>query len=140
MVATVSTSPLESHQAKPKGLKVQWMGHSFHAFLPSPVASLAKEAGIQGHVSLGMDMIPGSYPCQHWNKNPNTVKQVLAAGTADVLTIASRETAPDDCIPKWADLAISIHNQISLLIRIKFPKASRKQGYTSDGSGYVSAN
>jgi hypothetical protein len=54
IAAAVSASPLEnghgksleSRQAKPKGLKVQWMGHSFHQFLPTPVGNLAKEAGI----------------------------------------------------------------------------------------------
>jgi hypothetical protein len=54
IAAAVSASPLESNhgrslerrQAKPKGLKIQWMGHSFHQFLPTPVGNLAKEAGI----------------------------------------------------------------------------------------------
>jgi hypothetical protein len=58
-----------------------------------------------------MDMIPGSYPCQHWAKNPNPVKQVLVAARADVLTIATREKASDECIPKWSDLAVSSQNQ-----------------------------
>ena len=61
-----------SEKAVPKGYKVQYVGHSFHVFVPTVMASLAKEAGISGHKSLGMDMLPASYPCQHWNKNPNT--------------------------------------------------------------------
>jgi hypothetical protein len=71
------------------------------------MASLAKEAGISRHQSLGMDMLLASYPCQHWNKNPNTVKNVLKAGKADVLTLAIRELAPDECISKFAQLAVS---------------------------------
>jgi hypothetical protein len=98
---------VESQKAAPKGYKVQYVGHSFHQFLPSPMASLAKEAGIQGHQSLGMDFLPASYPCQHWNKNPNTVKNVLNAGKADVLTLSTRELAPDECIAKFAQLAVS---------------------------------
>jgi hypothetical protein len=96
-----------SEKAVPKGYKVQYVGHSFHVFVPTVMASLAKEAGIAGHRSLGMDMLPASYPCQHWNKNPNTVKGVLNAGKADVLTLATRELAPDDCISKFAQLAVS---------------------------------
>src|ERR1700761_5863457 len=76
--------------AAPKGKSVQWVGHSFHVFLPAPVAQLAKEAGIVGHQNLGVDRIGGSEPCQHWNKggDTNAVKETLKAGAADVLTIA----------------------------------------------------
>jgi hypothetical protein len=95
-----------SEKAAPKGYRVQYVGHSFHMFVPTVMASLAKEAGISGHQSLGLDFLPASYPCQHWNKNPNTVKNVLNAGKADVLTLATRELAPDDCISKFAQLAV----------------------------------
>jgi hypothetical protein len=54
--------------AAPKGLRIQWVGHSFHMFLPNPVAKLAREAGIQGHTDVGKDMIGGSSPCEHWNR------------------------------------------------------------------------
>jgi hypothetical protein len=114
LVVISEASPIQDTQvqAAPKGKKVLWMGHSFHMFLPSPVASLAKEAGIQGHETAGSDMIPGSYPCQHWNKNSN-VKPILTAGKADVLTISTREVAPDECIPKFADLAVSLQYSTS---------------------------
>jgi hypothetical protein len=49
---------LEAHNVAPKGLRVQFVGHSFHFFLPGLIDTLAKEAGILGHRSLGMDMIP----------------------------------------------------------------------------------
>jgi hypothetical protein len=97
--------------AVPKGKKVQWMGHSFHFFLPEPVAKLAAEAGIEGHVTVGIDRIGASLPCQHWNKGgengTNAVKDVLKAGKADVLTLSTREPAPDQCIPKFANLGVS---------------------------------
>src|ERR1700753_1797097 len=91
----------------PKGYKVQWVGHSFHVYLPGPVASLAQEAGIRGHTSLGNEFLPASYPCQHWNQNPTGVKAKLQAGKADVLTLSTRELAPDECIGKFAELAVS---------------------------------
>jgi hypothetical protein len=94
-------------KAAPKGYKVQFVGHSFHMFVPGVMGTLAKEAGLTSHKSLGMDMLPASYPCQHWNKNPNPVKNILNAGKADVLTLSTRELAPDECISKFAQLAVS---------------------------------
>jgi hypothetical protein len=70
------------------------------------------EAGIKGHKSLGFDMIGASTPCQHWNKggkNPtdtNTVKEVLKAGRADVLTLATQQATPEECIAKFANLGV----------------------------------
>jgi len=92
----------------PKGKKIQWVGHSFHWFLPEPVAALAKEAGIQGHQTIGLDRIGASEPCQHWDKGgaTNPVKENLKAGKADILTLATREKAPDPCIPKFVKLAV----------------------------------
>jgi hypothetical protein len=83
--------------------------NSFHWFLPEPVAQLAKEAGIVGHKNIGVDRIGASEPCQHWNKggDTNAVKETLKAGAADVLTLATREKAPDPCIPKFVELAVS---------------------------------
>src|ERR1700684_3410529 len=67
---------------KPKGLRISWVGHSFHVYLPSPVARLAIEAGIKGHRTLGIDFIGASMPCQHWNRGggdngTNAVKNIL---------------------------------------------------------------
>jgi hypothetical protein len=105
-VAVASNNPpIRSENMAPKGKKIQWVGHSFHVFLPSPVASLAREAGIKGHENLGVDFLPASLPCQHWNKG-GAWKDVIQAGTADVLTISTREDAPDACVPKFAKLAV----------------------------------
>jgi hypothetical protein len=113
LVATSAAAP-----TAPKGKKVQWMGHSFHFFLPEPVAKLAAEAGIEGHVTVGIDRIGASLPCQHWNKGgengTNAVKDVLKAGKADVLTLSTREPAPDQCIPKFANLAVRILKPMSV--------------------------
>jgi hypothetical protein len=94
----------------PKGKSIQWVGHSFHFFLPEPVAKLAQEAGIKGHVNLGVDRIGASTPCQHWNKGSengtNPVKDMLKSGKADVLTLATREQIPEPCIAKFTQLAV----------------------------------
>jgi hypothetical protein len=88
------------------------VGHSFHFFLPPLVAQLAKEAGIQGHEDVGIDRIGASRPCQHWEKGgeTNAVKEALKAGKADILTLATREEAPDPCIPKFVALAVRIES------------------------------
>lgn len=103
----------------PAGKKIQWVGHSFHWFLPGPVAQLAKEAGIVGHQDLGIDRIGGSRPCQHWSKggDTNAVKEVLKAGTADIMTLATREEAPDPCIPKFVELANSKRKDMRVMIQ-----------------------
>jgi hypothetical protein len=109
-LAAPSDSPHwpKPRSAPPPGKKIQWVGHSFHWFLPNPVAQLAQEAGIQGHENIGIDRIGASLPCQHWNKGgeTNAVKEALKAGKADVLTLATREPAPDECIAKFAQLAV----------------------------------
>jgi hypothetical protein len=105
--AAMSAPIMSGNTMAPKGKKIQWTGHSFHAFLPMPVASLAKEAGIQGHTNLGLDMLPVSVPCQHWNDG-GAWRQVITSGQADVLTIATREDLPDPCIPKFAQLAVGL--------------------------------
>jgi hypothetical protein len=93
----------------PKGKAIQWVGNSFHWFLAAPVAKLAQEAGIQGHRDVGNDRIGGSEPCQHWNKGgkTNAVKDALNAGKAEILTLTFREKAPDECVAKFIDLAVS---------------------------------
>jgi len=107
----------------PKGKAIQWVGHSFHVFLPSPVAKLAQEAGIKGHSSLGFDMIGASTPCQHWKKggegatDTNTVKEVLKAGKADVLTLATQQAAPEECIPKFTNLAFQHRKDIHVMVQ-----------------------
>jgi hypothetical protein len=104
--AVPSTREPMMNMAAPNGKKVEWVGHSFHVFLPGPVAQLAKEAGVVGHQNLGVDFIPASVPCQHWNKG-GEVRNVLTAGKADVLTLSTREDVPDACIPKFVQLAVS---------------------------------
>jgi hypothetical protein len=92
----------------PKGKTVFFVGNSFHWWLPEPIAALAKEAGIEGHRTVGNDRIGGSEPCQHWDRggDSNPIKLALKAGTVDFLTLTPREKAPDPCIPKFIDLGV----------------------------------
>jgi hypothetical protein len=97
---------------KPKGLKISWVGHSFHVYLPEPISRLATEARIQGHTNLGVDFIGASAPCQHWTKGggedgTNAVKNILKAARADVQTLSTQQPNPDPCVPKFARLAVS---------------------------------
>jgi hypothetical protein len=113
LAAVASARPEPISQVAPKGKKIQYVGHSFHWLFPEPVAALAKEAGIVGHQTIGVDRIGASEPCQHWNKggDTNDVKEVLKAGSADILTLATREKAPDPCIPKFVELGVSIESR-----------------------------
>jgi hypothetical protein len=114
-LALASAGPIGEHLATPKGYKIQFVGHSFHMFLPTPLASLAKEAKIPGHQTLNFDMLPASYPEQHWAKmqsGKGVVKQNLQ-GKADMLTLSTRELAPDPGVAKFADFAVSDQNRIS---------------------------
>jgi hypothetical protein len=110
LLLTAITEAQYPPASPPKGKAVQWVGHSFHWFLPQPVLQLAQEAGIKGHVNLGVDRIGASTPCQHWNKGgddgTNAVKNILKAGKADVLTLATQQAIPEQCIPKFANLGV----------------------------------
>jgi len=113
-LALASASPIVDNTAPPKGYKIQFVGHSFHVFLPAPLASLAKEAKISGHETLNFDMIGASYPEQHWSKmqsGKGVVKQNLQ-GKATMLTLSTRELAPDPAIAKFADFAVCDPDQI----------------------------
>jgi hypothetical protein len=115
VLVLASASPIMDKTVAPKGYKIQMVGHSFHMFLPTPLGTLAKEAQISGHETLNFDMLPASYPEQHWSKmqsGSGVVKQNLQ-GKADLLTLSTRELAPDPAIAKFADFAVSDHDRMS---------------------------
>src|SRR5262245_56138653 len=49
------------------GQKVFSAGHSFHVFVPGILTDMAKGAGIQNHVAVGLSAIGGSRVIQHWD-------------------------------------------------------------------------
>ncbi|KAF2421098.1 hypothetical protein EJ08DRAFT_727737 [Tothia fuscella] len=111
--------PIMDRTVAPKGYKIQFVGHSFHVFLPTPLANLAKEAKIEGHETLNFDMLPASYPEQHWAKmqrGQGVVKQNLQ-GTAELLTLSTREVAPDPAIAQFADFAYQNNQNIKVMVQ-----------------------
>lgn len=90
------------------GLKVLSAGHSFHWWMPPLVAEMAKAAGIQGHEQLATSSIGGSKVIQHWDLPPerNKAKPVLAAGRADLFTMAPL-FLPDDGIENFVKLGLA---------------------------------
>jgi len=64
-------------------------------------------------------MLPASYPEQHWSKmqsGSGAVKGNLA-GKADLLTLATRELAPDPAITKFADYAYQNNKNIKVMVQ-----------------------
>ena len=102
--------PAAETSVPPVGLKVLSAGHSFHVWMPPLVAEMAKAAGIQGHEQLAISSIGGSKVIQHWDlpAEKNKAKPVLAAGKADLFTMAPT-FLPDAGIENFVMLGLE-HN------------------------------
>jgi hypothetical protein len=101
---TAATKPIE------KGLRVFSAGHSFHVFVPGQLAGMAKAAGIQNHVLVGLSSIGGSRVIQHWDLADDKFKskEHLKSGKVDVLTLAPIHL-PDPGIENFVALGLE-HN------------------------------
>ena len=110
---------MTSVEADRKGLKIYFVGHSFHMFIVRPLITLAKEAGIKGHWAEGWDMIGGSTPMQHWERNgdDNEVKTAIRAGGLDVLTLSSNVIVPEPAIDLFADLAVEHNPEVRVMVQ-----------------------
>lgn len=93
------------------GLRVFVAGHSFHVFLAKPLETVARAAGVTGHVNAGVQSIGGSRVSQHWDlaDDRNKAKQAITAGRVDVLTLSPIWVLPDEGIDRFVDLAVK-HN------------------------------
>lgn len=91
------------------GQRVATCGHSFHVFTYRQVAEIAASAGLK-HELAGLSSIGGSTVQKHWDvpEEKSTLKQVLKAGKADVLTL-SPIWLPDEAIEQFVKLGIE-HN------------------------------
>lgn len=91
------------------GQRVATCGHSFHVFTYRQVAEMALATGLK-HELAGISSIGGSTVQKHWAvpEEKSAVKQVLKAGTADVLTL-SPIWLPDEAIEQFVKLGIE-HN------------------------------
>lgn len=101
------------------GLRVFTCGNSFHAwYVPDIMADMARKAGIQGHVIVGVSKIGGSQAIQHWDvpDDKNQAKAALIAGNVDVLTLACM-LHPDDGIEKFTELAYTHNPNVRVTIQ-----------------------
>jgi hypothetical protein len=91
------------------GQRVATCGHSFHVFTYRQVEQIAASAGLK-HQLVGISSIGGSTVQKHWDvsEEKSSVKQVLKAGGADVLTL-SPIWLPDEAIEQFVKLGIE-HN------------------------------
>jgi hypothetical protein len=115
MTTTTTDAPAQVSDGK----KVFFVGHSFHMFIVRPLIALAKEAGIKGHWAEGWDMIGGSTPMQHWERNgdDNAVKLALKTGKVEVLTLASNVVMPEPAIDLFADMAVEHNPNVQVMLQ-----------------------
>ena len=115
---SVSSARAVESVAPPAGLKVLTAGHSFHVWMPPLVAEMAKAAGIQGHEQLAISSIGGSKVIQHWDLPPekNKAKPVLAAGKADLFTMAPT-FLPDPGIENFTKLGLEHNPKLRLTLQ-----------------------
>jgi hypothetical protein len=101
-----------------KGLRVFSCGHSFHVFVPGILKDLAKKAGLENHVQVGLSSIGGSRVIQHWNvaEEKNKAKAELRAGNVDVLTLSPIHL-PDEGIENFAKLAVEHNPKIRVTVQ-----------------------
>jgi hypothetical protein len=104
--------------APPKGLRVFTCAHSFHFFAPPILAEMAKSAGIEGHVVVGLSAIGGSRVIQHWDvaDDENKAKAALTEGSVDVLTLSPIHL-PDEGIEKFAKLGLDHNPDIRVTVQ-----------------------
>src|SRR5262245_1495930 len=116
--AVARSDDAKSTRAIDRGQRVFSCGHSFHVFVPGILNDLAKSAGINDHVQVGMSGIGGSRIIQHWDvaAEKNKAKDALRSGNVDGLTL-SPIFLPDDGIANFAELALKHNPNIRITIQ-----------------------
>jgi hypothetical protein len=110
------------------GQKYFMATHSFNVFIgprggtPGPLHALAMEAGLERHENLGVQMIGGSTPMQHWSQggedeSRNTAKVALRKGGVDVFTMSPNARMPEEGIDLFGDLMIQTNPQGRILVQ-----------------------
>ncbi len=132
LVLAISADSVASQESAPilEGQKYFMATHSFNVFIgPSrrgggggPLQALADEAGIDGHENVGVQMIGGSTPMQHWNQgggddSRNLAKVALRAGGVDVFTMSPNARMPEDGIDLFGDLMIETNPLGRILVQ-----------------------
>lgn len=100
------------------GQRVFSAGHSFHVFMPGILSDIAKGAGIENHVAVGLSAIGGSRVIQHWDvpEEKNKAKEALRSGKVDVLTLSPIHL-PDEGIENFAKLAVEHNPQVRVTVQ-----------------------
>jgi hypothetical protein len=127
-----SAAAQETRLASPivQGEKYFMATHSFNVFIgpnrrtgePGPLHALAAEAELAGHENLGVQMIGGSTPMQHWNQGDgddsrNLAKVALRAGGVDVFTMSPNARMPEEGIDLFGDLMIETNPEGRILVQ-----------------------
>jgi hypothetical protein len=101
-----------------KGQRVFTCGHSFHVFVPSILADMAKGAGLEDHKIAGLSSIGGSRVIQHWDvaDEKNKAKKALRDGKVDVLTLSPIHL-PDAGIEHFAKLALKHNPKVRVTVQ-----------------------
>jgi hypothetical protein len=112
------------------GQKYLMATHSFNVFIgpnsrtgdPGPLAKLAHEAELMGHENLGVQMIGGSTPMQHWSQGDgddakNLAKVALRKGGVDVFTMSPNAVMPEEAIDLFGDLMIETNPNGRILVQ-----------------------
>jgi hypothetical protein len=115
---TLLADPPTSAAPITKGQRVFFAGHSFQYFVPPILDDIARLAGIQDHVSVGLSYLGGSRVIQHWDlpEGSNKIKDALRSGKVDVLALAPLYL-PDDGIDKFTKLALQYNPAIRITVQ-----------------------
>jgi len=102
----------------PQGQRIFACVNSFLYFMPEILSDMANGAGIAGHETAGLSVIPGSHVSQHWDwpEANSPAKQALRAGEVDVLTLSSIYL-PDTGIEEFTRLALENNPQVRVTIQ-----------------------
>lgn len=104
------------------GLRVFFVGDSFHAFVVRPLIALAREAGIPGHWAEGWDILDVSTPIAHWERvaPEGSATTALQSGRVEVLTLAAVDRDPG--IDLFADLAVAHNDGVRIMVQRSWPR------------------
>jgi hypothetical protein len=128
-----ASAPVHGQYAAPpidEGQQYFMATHSFNVFIgpnarsgdSGPLTRLAQEAELADHDNLGIQMIGGSTPMQHWSQgdgddSKNLAKVGLRAGGVDVFTMSPNSVMPEEGVDLFADLMIETNPQGRILVQ-----------------------
>lgn len=130
VAATPPVAAQEAPDAVQAGQRYFMATHSFNVFIgpnrrtgeAGPLDRLAAEAGFERHENLGIQMIGGSTPMQHWNQGDgddsrNLAKVALRAGGVDVFTMSPNALMPEEGIDLFGDFMIETNPEGRILVQ-----------------------